>query len=372
MAWQPAHPNPRRREPEPSATATTATPGADSYYHGGMSRRPLRLARLPYAAAIGAALAAVVLLVVGACSSNSSTEPTTTTTTGTGGSGGASTSGGSGGTTTTTSTTSSTGGSGGTTTAAGGEGGVGGAWPSCDSPPVNVPQKTLHEIWIDDPAVPTEVWVPGVYVTAVSAGGCSAGSACTLFVQQLETFADATAGAQQALRLFASPGAAEHFTGIAVGDRLDIYAHAWRYDLNGQNELLLQVSLALRGCAKVVGAGVPQPVTGLSLPDLTVDAYETTLGPLLIQVDTVSGKPKTPPEIFGLWETGVFADAGIDEVTSLSPYFLPGSVFTGLTTGVTTDFTSITGVFGLFVPPGQPVTKYEVLYIRDMADAPHN
>ena len=57
--------------------------------------------------------------------------------------------------------------------------------------------------------------------------------------------------------------------------------------------------------------------------DLTLDAYENTLGPLLVKVDGVSGKPQLPAETFGLWKTGVFVDAGPDTIVSLSPYFGP-------------------------------------------------
>jgi hypothetical protein len=213
--------------------------------------------------------------------------------------------------------------------------------------------------------------VPGVFATAVSKAGCTAGVACQIYVQQKEQFADLAAGSQQAMKIFISANTATHFTGIKTGDQVDVYASAWRYNVNGENELLLQVSLALPGCAKVVGSGVPLPVSA-KLSDLTLSAYEDTVGPLLVKVDKVSGKPQTPPETFGLWDTGTFNDAGVSSVVSLSPFFLPGGVFTGFdpaNQGKTHDFGSVTGVFGLFIPSGS-MTKYKEIYPRAEAEYP--
>lgn len=229
--------------------------------------------------------------------------------------------------------------------------------------------KTIHEIWQDDPTAPTEVWVPGVYVTAVSNGGCQAGVACQIFVQSAEGFADLAAGSQQAIKLFISANTASHFAGIKPGDRVDVDAFAWRYEVSLQNELLLQVALTLKGCAKVVGTGSPAPVP-VQLTDLTLSAYEDTVGPLLVRVNGVSGKPQTPAEIFGLWATGTFSDAGVDSIVSLSPYFLSGGAFNGLQAGKIHDFTSVTGVFGLFAPTSDPTSKYKVLYPRADAEYP--
>src|SRR6185503_2747075 len=130
---------------------------------------------------------------------------------------------------------------------AGGAGGAGGGagWPTCDEAPPATPVKTLHAIWQDDPAQPTEVWVPGVYVTAISHGACSSGTACQVFVQQDLGYADLAAGAQQALKIFISANAASHFTAVQVGDQVDVLAWAWRYNLGGQHELLLQVNTSL-------------------------------------------------------------------------------------------------------------------------------
>lgn len=217
--------------------------------------------------------------------------------------------------------------------------------------------------------MPTEVWVPGAYVTAVSKGGCQQGVACQIFVQSAETFANLGAGSQQAIKLFVSANTAVHFLGIKPGDRVDIDAFAWRYNVNMQHELLLQVALTLKGCAKVVGTGNPTPVA-VQLTDLTLSAYEDTVGPLLVTVSGVSGKPQMPTETFGLWKTGTFSDAGPDSIVSLSPYILATGAFTGLQTGKVHDFTSVTGVFGLFAPTADPTAKYKELYPRTDAEYP--
>jgi hypothetical protein len=206
-----------------------------------------------------------------------------------------------------------------------------------------------------------------VYVTAVSNGGCVAGTACQIFVQQQLSYANLNQGSQEALKIFVSAATAEYFTTIAVGDQVDVYAHAWRYNVDGQNELLLQVNLSLQGCAKKIGAGDASPVT-VTLADLTVPAYEDTVGPLLVKVNLVSGKPQLPAETFGLWNTGVFMEGGVEDIVSLSPYFLPNSVFVGLTQDKKHDFISVTGVFGLFVPVADPLIKYKEIYPRTMAD----
>jgi hypothetical protein len=260
------------------------------------------------------------------------------------------------------SSTSSSSGSGGTDGGGtgGSDGGTGTGWPTCNTPPAGVPVKTLHDIWVDDPAQLTAAWVPGVFVTAVSKGACVAGTPCQIFVQQAETFASLAAGSQQALKIFVSGAAAQYFTTIKVGDKVDVYAWAERDATT--NELLLEVNLQYPGCAKTVGTGAPVPVV-VTLDDLSVSAYEQTLGPLFVEVDGVSGDPQTPPEIFALWKTGTFSDAGIDTVTNLSPYFLPGGVFTTLTTGHVHDFNHLRGVFAV-VPIGSPPVKYEVLYPR--------
>jgi hypothetical protein len=289
------------------------------------------------------------------------------TSTSAGGSGGATSattttaSGGSGGATTTTTTTSSTTTSSTTTTTTTG-------WPTCDAPEPGAVQKSIHQIWIDNPSQPTHVWVPGVYVTAVSKGACQAGSACLVYVQQGLSYADVAAGSQQAIKLFVSANTAQHFTQIQVGQKVDIDAHAWRYNLMSQDELLLQVNLQLVGCAKPVGAGDAQPVDA-TLNELMFTPFDQ-VGPLLVKVPNLTGTPQGPTETFGLYVKGQFADAGPTNVVSLSPYFLPSGAFSGLTMGMMTTFSSVTGVFGTFVPNTTPAPTYRELYVRTSADYP--
>lgn len=243
------------------------------------------------------------------------------------------------------------------------------AWPSCDAKPDAATARTIVEVWAANPITPSFTWVSGATVTAVSFGGCVAEQACQIFLQE-GTGATLGAAAKHAIKLFVSKKTAARFTGIAPGDVVDVAAHAWRYDLDGQNELLLQVNDALRGCAKKTGTGSIAPVVATLEQLGTVSAYESTYGPVLVVVKDVSGKPDaTPTTTFGLWNTAGF-DAGTTEIVSLSPYFLPGGSFTGLTAGAKTDFSSITGVFGLFVPaPGDAaVSKYLQLYPRAMTD----
>ncbi len=252
---------------------------------------------------------------------------------------------------------------------------AGSPWPTCDAQPTGVPDMTLPQIWASNPTDPTEVWITGLYVTAISRGGCVGGNACQVFLQDAETFASFDAGAKHAMKLFVSSATAQHFNTLKIGDRVNVLAHAWRYNLNpSQNELLLQVNNALRGCAKTVGTGTPTPIADVELTDLTLDAYENTHGPLLVKVDGVSGKPGAAMETFALWKTGgPFVEAGIESVVSASPYFLSSGAFSGLPTNGTTtvDFESITGVFGLFVPTADGGgSKYLMLYPRNMGEMP--
>jgi hypothetical protein len=246
---------------------------------------------------------------------------------------------------------------------------MGGGWPTCDMQPPGSTTKTLPEIWVDDPVAPTEAWVPGVYVTAVSGSACSAGSSCQIFVQQQESYPTLNAATHQSIRVAIVPAAAEHFEGIAVGDRIDLFASAFRDTSDGRNELIFLVSPNLPGCAAVVGTGDPQPVT-VTLDQLTLAAYETDIGPVLVRVDTVSGNPALPDETFGLWDTGGMIGGDITTVTSLSPFFLPGSAFTGLTQGMITDFEEVVGVFAIYAPDADPLIKYEEIYVRSDLEYP--
>ena len=215
------------------------------------------------------------------------------------------------------------------------------------------------------------MWIPSAIVTGISFGACSAGFACQVFLQADATYASFTAGAKHAIKLRISSSAASYFSSLAVGDRVDVLGWAWRYNLGGENELVVQVNNLLPGCAKKVGSATPTPITGVTLSDLTVTAYEQTHGPLLVQVAGVTGKPQAASEIFGIWETGVgIGDAGPGEIVSLSPYLLSGGKFSGLTSGANVDFQTVAGVFSLYVPftEGGATSKYKVLYPRTMSE----
>lgn len=271
-------------------------------------------------------------------------------------------------TTSTTSSTSSTSSSSTSTSTTSGTGGAGGGWPTCDAPEPGAVQKTIHQIYLDDPAAPTQVWVPGVYVTAVSQGGCQSGVACQIYVQQDLVYADLAAGSQQAIKLFVSANTADHFLGVQVGQKVDVDGFAWRYNVNGEDELLLQVNLQLKGCAKPVGTGDAQPVTA-TLSQLMFPSYDS-IGPLLVKVNGPSGTPQAPDQTFGLFMKGMFVDAGPDNVVSLSPFFLTGGMFTTFTQfGHVHDFTSVTGVFGIFVPTAS-TQKYREIYPRTATEYP--
>jgi hypothetical protein len=246
-------------------------------------------------------------------------------------------------------------------------------WPTCDAKPATAAHKTLPQIWADDPSAPTEVWVTGTYVTAISGGACTAGDACQIYLQQDPTYASFALGAHRAIKLRVSGTAAQYFTALAPGDQVDVLGHAWRFNLGGANELVIQVNAQLQGCAKKIGTGAPAPITGIQLSDLNVTSYELTHGPLLIQVAAVSGKPAAPAEIFGIWPTGVgIGDASPSDLVSISPFFLPAFAFTGLPTNgqTTVSFQTVTGVFGQYIPATETGTppKYHVIYPRSMAD----
>ena len=70
-----------------------------------------------------------------------------------------------------------------------------------------------------------------------------------------------------------------------------------------------------------------------------VDKCNEANGPALVTVSAVTGKTKTSVETFALWDTIAGPTGGITEVTSLSPFFLTGAAFTGLTPATVTDFT---------------------------------
>lgn len=287
------------------------------------------------------------------------------TTAGGNGSGGeTTTTGGNGGDTTTTGGSASGGGGAQST---GGAGGAGPGWPSCLTQPAGSIERTIPDVWSLNPSMALESWVPGVYVSAISGGGCTAGQSCAIFVQTAESYIDLADATHQSLRIGVAPAAASYFEGIAVGDQIDLFASAFRDP--GTNELYFLVSPSLPGCANVIGQGNLQPVDAV-LDDFTVATYETDIGPVLVRIDTVTGNPNTPPETFALWDTGTMPNGDITQVTSLSPFCLPGEVFTGLTDGMNTDFAEVVGVFSIFSPPADPPVKYEEICVRSSADYP--
>jgi hypothetical protein len=243
-------------------------------------------------------------------------------------------------------------------------------WPTCNSKPASAATKTIPEIWQANPSKETEVWIEDAYVVAVSGGECVANKACQIFLQTDTSYASLAAASRHAIKVFASAPVAASFNGVAVGDRVDVVGWAWRYDLGGQHELLVQVNALLPGCAKTTSTGhTLTPLSGLSLSDLNVAVYEDVHGPLFVKIADVSGKADaSPTATFGLWQTGSF-DAGADGgagIVSLSPFFMPNATFTGLVPDAITQFYSITAVFGLFVPNGGP--KYLELHPRTSAD----
>lgn len=213
----------------------------------------------------------------------------------------------------------------------------------------------------------TVYWLPDVVVTAVSDDACVEGEFCQLFVQQQDTFANLAQGSQQAIRVLVAPEVSSYFEGIGVGDHVDLGGEAYRDTTDGRNELRFFVRESAPGCMDIIGDGSPEPVDA-TLADLTQEAYEETMGPLLVRLTTVSGRPHQPNNIFALWdsEDGPSGD-GIETVTNLSPTCLPGGVFVGLAAEVIVDFATVTGVYGQYYRDG---TKYETVYLRDMDEAP--
>ncbi|MEO6419763.1 MAG: hypothetical protein ABIP39_10170 [Polyangiaceae bacterium] len=250
-----------------------------------------------------------------------------------------------------------------------------GAWPTCDSQPAMAAAHSIAEVWTANPTAPAQTWLSGVYVTAISGSACVANKACQIFVQTDPSYATLAAAAHNAIKIFISTSTSHYFTGIQVGDKIDALGYAWRYNLTGQNELLVEVNTLFPGCAKKTGTGAVLPIPGVKLSDLTLSAYEDTLGPVLVTLSGVSGKyvpPATqtfalfPPNDAGVIDAG--ADAGTTTLVSLSPYFLAGGGFSGLPANTMTHFTSVAGVFGLFIPSAGAPPKYLELYPRTMGD----
>jgi hypothetical protein len=242
-------------------------------------------------------------------------------------------------------------------------------WPDCTSQPQGVPTKTIADLWTDDPTTPTQVWLDGVYVTAISKGACQAGVACEFILQQDLTYGSLEAGAQHAIRAWISSTTSKYFTTLAVGDQVNAMAWAFRETEAGQNELILHVDAVSPGCALKIGSGTPTPITGVLLSDIgSYAAYEQIYGPLLLQVANVTGTPKQPNQTFGLGDT--FYDGGTSDaaIVSLSPYYMDGGVFEGLEAGVKTKFNAVSGVFNEYFNPDASATKYLELGARSPTD----
>lgn len=245
-------------------------------------------------------------------------------------------------------------------------------WPDCATQPSGVPTKTISELWSDDPTTATAAWVHGATVSAISFDGCSAGHACQIFLQTDATYATVADGAHKALKLYVTSPVAAHFATVKVGDTVDVYGWAIRNTMNGQNELELEVTSDLEGCAKKTGALTLVPVKA-SLSDFTVQNYETTIGPLLVEVDNLHGTTTgNLGETFGVFP-GVdagFVDAG-SELVSLSPFFLPSGTFAApMQTNHFTSFSKLVGILGLYVPnpDGGTADTYDEIYPRTMGD----
>ncbi len=254
-----------------------------------------------------------------------------------------------------------------------GEGGAGAGgsegWPECLIENFGGAEKSILDVWSDDPAASTVYWLPDVVVTAVSGGACVEGSFCQIFVQQQESFTGIADASQQAIRVLVAPEVASYFVGIGVGDRVDLGGEAYRDTTDARNELRFFVRASAPGCMTIVAAGDPQPVD-VTLPDLTREAYEETMGPVFVRLTTVSGRPHQPNELFALWDSEMGPDdGGIETVTNVSPFFIPGSVFVALVPEVIVDFATVTGVYGQFYRT-ETMAKYETIYIRSMGDAP--
>ncbi len=162
-----------------------------------------------------------------------------------------------------------------------------------------------------------------MYVTAISSGGCVAGTACEIIVQQDLTYASLAEGAHHAIREWITSPTAKYFTALQVGDQVNAMAWAYRENEGGESELILHVDTIEPGCALTIGTGTPTPITGVTLDDLgSIAAYEQTYGPLLVEVADVTGTPKQPDQTFGLGNT--FYDGGADDaqIVSLSPYYM--------------------------------------------------
>jgi hypothetical protein len=256
--------------------------------------------------------------------------------------------------------------------------GCGTTWPTCDTMPSSATPTTIASLWTANPSRPEFRWVSGAVVTAISRGGCVAGSACQIFVQEPTTATTVAEAAHHAIKVFISAASASRFVSIRLGDQVNIAAYAWRYNVNGQNELLLQVadSCSLRGCMTRTGLGSIVPVTATLDGIGSVMAYENTIGPVLVRLENVSATTDMTTPLTsttgGLFVAGMAVDGGRSETVSVSPFFLPDSRFVGFTAAQRIRFTSLVGVFGMFIPTptsdGGVSPRYLQIYPRALAD----
>ena len=226
------------------------------------------------------------------------------------------------------------------------------------------------------PPLQRAVWISGVSVTAISRGACDTTTACQIYLQD-GSYGTIAAGARKAIKFFIASSASTHFTSIAVGDKVDAYGWGWRYNLNGQDEILVQVSAVgnLPGCMHKTGTQTTTPATA-TLSDLTLANYDV-YGPELVKLTSISGKATASPgETFGLYPTGFDGGfGGNTDILSLSPFFLTGSLFTNppVVPSVVNKFAGLTGVFGLFTPTvdAGAATTYLELYPRTTGGIVH-
>ncbi|MGH7284547.1 MAG: hypothetical protein ACRELY_23730, partial [Polyangiaceae bacterium] len=182
-------------------------------------------------------------------------------------------------------------------------------WPGCNTQPAGAPTTTIPEIWTANSTTPTLAWVSGVTISAISFGGCSLGHACQIYLQQDATYATLADGAHKALKMYVTSTVADHFSGLHVGDTVNAMGFGWRDTQNQDNEIELEVTADLEGCAKKTGTLTLTPIKGVTLADVHVNKYENVYGPLLIEVDDVHGTTTgNLMEIFGVFEE---SDSGV-------------------------------------------------------------
>jgi hypothetical protein len=249
-------------------------------------------------------------------------------------------------------------------------------WPTCDTKPAATTATTIAALWATPPAAPTYSWISGAYVTAISGAGCttSTTASCQIFLADATSYADLAAAGKHAIRLLVFPPGSPHFVAPQVGDKVDVAAWGYRNTSGGQNELMLDVSDARRGCIFKTGTGTVAPVTATLGQLGTLAAYQDTYGPVLVQLAGVSANTDTTSvskTTGGLFYPTMF-DAGGPTPISVSPFFLSGGTFTGYTVSTRYDWATLTGVFGIFRPApaadaGTPPTYLE-LYPRTMDD----